>query len=209
MQAPFPHAMESLEPAIETARLADVPRLLEFTRKMSLAGKMSDRFPSDGSAWQSLIKSQDVVLAKDDDGNILGFYTVNQLSLTHESEELQAIRAAHNVVCNRFKLAHSTVSFGAQVLVDPACPDLQLRSLLLRGALRNVGLRYRYLFTILRKTDSHDMVLLPREGWRCFHEEDDVCYMMLDVAKTLRRLASAIVFHMPHPASVPARASTA
>jgi hypothetical protein len=59
-----------------------------------------------------------------------------------------------------------------------------------------------------RKDDPIELQTLQLQGWRCFQEEDDVCYLMLDVAKALRGLASQIVLRMPpRPAQTVARAA--
>jgi hypothetical protein len=195
---PFPRTLELAEPIIQTARPADIPRLIEFTQKLaSIPGLPSERFPAGPSSWQTLIKAQDVVCATAPDGRIAGYYAVNQLSLVYAGEQLQELRSAHSVACNRFRVENAHVSFGAQAAICPGSQPNDLRVLLLRSLLRTVGLRYRFLFTEVRKSNIEEMVALPREGWRCFHEEDDVCYMMLDVAKALRQLASRLVLRLP------------
>jgi hypothetical protein len=195
---PFPRVLEPAEPIIQTARPADIPRLMEFTARVTaLSGSSSVRFPSDRTSWETLVKAQDLVCATSTDGQIAGYYAINHFSLIYATEELQELRSAHNVACNRFRAESHNVSFGAQAAILPASQPNDLRILLLRSLLRTVGLRYRFLFTEVKKINADEMLSLPREGWRCFHEEDDVCYMMLDVAKTLRQLASRLVLRLP------------
>jgi hypothetical protein len=188
--SPFPRVLETPEPVIETARSADIPRLIEITTERSI---QRDRFPVGHASWNTLIKAHDVVCATAIDGRVAGYYAINQLSLVYEPSQLHELRSAHNVLCNRFRISHSTVSFGAQVVIHPAWQLTDLRTHLLRALLRTVGLRYRCLFTEVKKNNADEMQMLPREGWRCFHEEDEVCYMMLDVAKVLRQLASRLL----------------
>ena len=151
-----------------------------------------------------MIEAQDIVCAAARDGRLAGFYAANHFDLLNFEKERPQVRAAHNVLCNRFKLANQRVSFGAQAVVDPIAPNSNLRSQLLRGLLRSVGLRYRYLFTVVDKVNSAEMEALPAEGWRCFHEEDEACYMMLDVARALRSLATNLVLHFPERTAKPA-----
>ena len=186
------------ELAIDTPRLSDISRLSELTHSpMRPAEAQSFRSPHTEAEWRSLIQAEDIVCAKTREGRVAGFYATNQLALIHSTDELPEIRAAHNVLCNRFKLAHERVSFGAQSVIDLARQNSDLRSHLLRALLRNVGLRYRYLFTAVRKENQSELQLLPAEGWRCFHEEDHACYMMLDVARALRTLASQLTLRIP------------
>jgi hypothetical protein len=186
------------ELGIDTPRLEDVPRLTELTRRLArTAETQSFRCPQTDAAWRSLIEAEDMVCAKTRDGRLAGFYAANQFALVHSADELPAVRAAHNVLCNRFKLPNQKVSFGAQAVIDLSRQNSDLRSHLLRALLRHVGLRYRYLFTAIEKSDLSEMQILPREGWRCFHEEDDACYMMLDVAKALRSLATHLLLRIP------------
>ena len=200
---PFPRVLEAPEPVIQTARSSDIPRLMEFTQRLaSLPGSQSEHFLAGQSSWQALIKAQDVVCATSPDGRISGYYAVNHLSLVYTSEELLELRSAHSVACNRFRVENANVSFGAQAAIDPGSQS-DLRVLLLRSLLRTVGLRYRFLFTEAKKNNTEEMAALPREGWRCFHEEDDVCYMMLDVAKALRQLASRLVLRLPQRHEAP------
>jgi hypothetical protein len=201
---PFPRTLELAEPIIQTARPADISRLIEFTQKLaSVPGLQSERFPAGQSSWQTLIKAQDVVCATATDGRLMGYYAVNQLSLVYSTDELIELRSAHSVACNRFRVESANVSFGAQTAIYPGSQSNDLRVLLLRSLLRTVGLRYRFLFTEVNKNNVEEMAALPREGWRCFHEEDDVCYMILDVAKTLRQLASRLVLRLPNRPEVP------
>jgi hypothetical protein len=196
----FPGAtLANQELAIDTPRLSDVPRLSDLTHGLArTVDTDSFRCPQTEAAWRSLIQAEDIVCAKTRDGRLAGFYATNQFALLHSAEELPAVRAAHNVLCNRFKLPNQKVSFGAQAIIDLPQQNSDLRSHLLRALLRQVGLRYRYLFTVIGKNDLSEMQTLPREGWRCFHEEDDACYMMLDVAKGLRHLASQLILRPMH-----------
>jgi hypothetical protein len=140
-----------------------------------------------------LIEAEDIVCARMKDGRLAGFYAANQFDLIDYERERPQVRAAHNVLCNRFKLQANKVSFGAQAVMDLAPQNSNLRGQLLRELLRRVGLRFRYLFTEVQKADAVELQALEAEGWRCFHEEDEACYMMLDVAKALRTLASALI----------------
>ena len=187
------------ELAIDTPRLSDIPRLAELVSRIaSTTATQSVRCPQTDATWRSLIEAQDIVCAKTRDGRLAGFYATNQFALVPPAEEQPAVRAAHSVLCNRFKLSDQKVSFGAQAVIDPTREPSDLRSHLLRALLRHVGLRYRYLFTMIEKNRLSEMQILPREGWRCFHEEDDACYMMLDVAKALRSLATHLVLRIPN-----------
>jgi hypothetical protein len=189
-----PRVLETPEPVIETARPADIPRLVDFTSKRTmLPSQQWERLPVGHASWQTLIKAHDLVCATAFDGTIAGYYAINQFSLVSEPSQLHELQSAHNVLCNRFRLSHSDVSFGAQVVIHPAWQLTDLRIHLLRALLRTVGLRFRYLFTEVRKNNADEMLILPREGWHCFHEEDEVCYMMLNVAKALRQLASRLL----------------
>jgi hypothetical protein len=187
------------ELAIDTPRLSDVPQLTELTNRLARTTEtQSFRCPLTAAAWRSLIEAEEIVCAKTRDGRLAGYYATNQFGLLHSAEEQPAVRAAHNVLCNRFKLSDQKVSFGAMAVIDVSRQSSDLRSHLLRALLRHVGLRYRYLFTMIDKNDFSEMQMLPREGWRCFHEEDEACYMMLDVAKALRSLATHLVLRIPN-----------
>jgi hypothetical protein len=189
---------------IEKPRLSDVHFLSDLIKRSSLnAGAQHEHFPQNDSAWRSLIAAENIVIARTHDGRLAGFYATNQFALVHQPEELHRLRAAHNVLCNRFKLSDQKVSFGAQVLIDLPWQSSDLRPYLLRTLLRMVGLRYRFLFNVVKKDNLFEMRALPREGWRCFHEEDDTCYMMLDVAKALRLLASNLMLRIPNKSVAP------
>lgn len=183
---------------IEPARPSDIPRILEMAkRSIANANLQQCRLPANEAAWSSLLAMQSIVCARTRDGRIAGLYATNQFSLVYDAEELLPLRAAHSVLCNRFKLADQNVSFGSVAVIDAPWHNSDLREHLLRDLLRMVGLRYRRLFTVTRKDNLFEMHALPREGWRCFHEEDETCYMMLDVAKTLRMLASQLMLRIP------------
>ncbi len=186
--------LASPEPIIEVPRLQDILRLIELTKRLSVtAGLHEFRCPQTESDWRLLIEAEDIVCARMKDGRLAGFYAANQFDLVDYEKDRPQVRAAHNVLCNRFKLPNNKVSFGAQAVVDLAPQHSNLRGQLLRELLRRVGLRYRYLFTEVQKENATELQALTGEGWRCFHEEDEACYMSLDVAKALRSLASTLV----------------
>jgi hypothetical protein len=168
----------------EPPRPADIPKLAQLTKNSGL----------DDSAWRSLIAARNVVCAKTPEGKIVGACIANHYSLIHRGEDFRNLRAGLNVLCNRFKLADTAIAFGALTFVAAAHESTELRSHLLQELLRAVGLRYHHLFRSCRKNSPLELHLLEEEGWRCFQEEDDTCYLMLDVAKTLRGLASRFVF---------------
>jgi hypothetical protein len=147
-----------------------------------------------------VIPTENAVCARARDGSLAGFYLVNHLGLLESSE---AVHAALNVLCNRFKLLSQSVAFGAQAAIESRFQHSDLRLHLLRALLRNVGLRYRYLFTSVNKNDAFEMLALPSEGWRCFHEEDEVCYMALNVSQTLRQLPSRLMLRPPRKPGQP------
>ncbi len=201
--------LTSFEPTIDIPRLHDIPRLVELTKRLSqTAGLHAFRCPQTESDWRLLIEAEDIVCARMRDGRLAGFYAANQFDLVDYEKNRPQVRAAHNVLCNRFKLLSNKVSFGAQAVVDLAPQHGQLRSQLLRELLRRVGLRYRYLFTEVQKNNAEEMQALTGEGWRCFHEEDEACYMMLDVAKALRSLATHLVLHFPERPEKPSARAT-
>jgi hypothetical protein len=182
---------------MEAPRSADVRWLSELARKAAPTADPQFQITNE-SDWRKLITAEDIVCAKTRDGRIAGIYATNQFSSVRDPATLAPIRAAHSVLCNRYKLSERNVSFGAVTLIDNTWQFSDLRSHLLRALLRQVGFRYRYLFTAVRKNSLSEMHLLPNEGWRCFHEEDDTCYMMLDVARALRQLASTLVLRIPN-----------
>lgn len=195
MQQNFaPGARPASEPIIEVPRLDEIPRLIELTKRLaSTAGLQAFRCPRTESDWRLLIEAENIVCARTKDGRLAGFYAANQFDLLDYENDRPQVRAAHNVLCNRFKLQNNKVSFGAQAVVDLAPQHTNLRGQLLRELLRRVGLRFRYLFTEVQKDNAAELKALTEEGWRCFHEEDETCYMMLDVAKALRSLASTLI----------------
>lgn len=186
------------EPTIDVPRLHDIPRLVELTKRLSAtAGLHAFRCPQTESDWRLLIEAEDIVCARMKDGRLAGFYAANQFDLVDYEKDRPQVRAAHNVLCNRYKLQNNKVSFGAQAVVDLSPQHTNLRGQLLRELLRRVGLRFRYLFTEVQKANAVELQALTNEGWRCFHEEDEACYMMLDVAKALRSLASSLILQSP------------
>jgi len=210
MQSSFaPGARHVPEPLIDVPRLNDIPRLIELTKRLAAtAGLHTYRCPQTEPDWRLLIEAEDIVCARMKDGRLAGFYAANQFDLVDYEKDRPQVRAAHNVLCNRFKLPTKKVSFGAQAVIDLAPQHTHLRSQLLRELLRRVGLRYRYLFTEVPKENAAELQVLESEGWRCFHEEDEACYMMLDVARALRSLATHLVLHFPdRPEKRPASAT--
>lgn len=194
----FSPSLENQELTIAAPRLSDLPAITQFIKRTaSIAGPN----PLPESVVRSLLQAEDMVSARTHDGRILGYYAINHFALLGSDKSQPAIRAAHNVLCNRFKLPGQRVSFGADALIDISRQTSDLRAHLLRALLRHVGLRYRYLFTVIDKNDAFEMQALPAEGWRCFHEEDATCYMMLDIAKALRLLASSLILQTPPRAS--------
>ena len=178
----------SQELMIGIPRLSDIPSLLVLTHSTSLS--ITD------SAWRSLIAVENVVAARIRD-RIVGLYVANHYQQTHDSDLLRELRSALRVLCNRFKLAEENVAFGADVVIAPEWQNGDLRAHLLRGLLRATGLRYRHLFGFCRKGNPLDLHARQTEGWRCYQEEDETCYLMLEVAKTLRGLASQLVLRLP------------
>lgn len=192
-------------------RLHDIPQLQEFTARLTPgAGLQPLHCPRTEADWRKLIEAQDIVCATTREGRLAGFYATNHFDLLDFEKERPQVRAAHNVLCNRYRLPNQKVSFGAQAVADVTPQNVDLRSQLLRELLRSVGLRYRYLFTVVDKENSAEMRCLSAEGWRCFHEEDEACYMMLDVARALRSLATHLILHFPdRPAKRTAGATSA
>ena len=202
-------ARANRELVIDSPRLPDIPALVElsarFYRHSATQRKNFGYVPAimNEAAWKSSIAVGDVVCAKARDGRVAGFYTANQYALIYGGEELRALRAAQSILCNRYKLAEENVSLGAQVVIDVPWQGSGLRPHLLRALLRNVGLRYRYLFSMVKKDNPRALASLPGDGWRCFHEEDDARYEMLNVARALRMLASRLVLQLPDGANRP------
>ena len=177
-----------LEPAmvIEPARPADLAKLLTLPQSLPQA------------AWQSAIARENVVCAWTNERLQMGAYVADHYSEAFEGDRLRTLQAAFNVMSNRLKLDEATVAFGARALISPIYLDAgDLRGHLLRALLRTVGLRYRHLFGFCSKQNPDELSALQQEGWRCFHEEDEMCYLTLDVAKTLRMLASRLALRMP------------
>lgn len=171
-------------------RSSDLTSLLAFTNKVVPSLSIGE------AQWRALIAAEYLVCARTPTGDIVGLYAANHLAFdgsTHGTE----LRAVLNVLCNRFKLDEHTVAFGAVAAVDPRFGASSLRLHLLRALLRTVGLRCRHLFTFVNKNDLFEMNALPSEGWRCFFEEDDTCYMALNVSRTLRQLPSRLMLGLP------------
>lgn len=172
---------------IETPHPSELANLIGFSKRPGL----------DDSGWRSLIRAQTVVCAQTPSGQLAGVYVANHYALSEPDDRLQALRAAMNVLCNRFRLDPSSVAFGAEAFIpsagSPRMAAANLRAHLLRGLLRSVGLRYRYLFSFCPNQEGAELYARQNEGWRCFQEEDDGCYLMLDAAHTLRALASRLI----------------
>jgi len=169
---------------IAPPRLSDIPQLLVTAKALALTPE----------GWRSLIASGSVVAAKSQ--TFSGLYVADHYSFAYEGERLQELRAARSVLCNRFKLEEESVGFGAEVVIAAEWQIGDLRAHLLRALLRNVGLHYRHLFRFCRKDNPAELETLKGEGWRCFQEEEENCYLMLDVAKALRGLASRLVLRL-------------
>ncbi|HVZ15858.1 MAG TPA: hypothetical protein VG897_01980 [Terriglobales bacterium] len=169
--------------------------------------KLSSGLNITESGWRSLLAAENVVGAKSPDSSIVGLHIANHYSLIYEGEQLRQLRAAASVLCNRFKLDQSSIAFGSQSVIVPEFTITDLREHLLRSLLRTVGFRYRHLFSFCRKNDPEELETLQLQGWRCYQEEDDVCYLMLNVAKTLRGLASQLVLRIPPRPQMVARAT--
>lgn len=184
-------------PTISVPKPSDIDDLLLFTEKVALQVHVRHQalpahIPKNENDWRSLIEAGEVVIARQQNERIAGFYVANHFALMCNSDELACMRAALNVMCNRWRLSGNRVGFGAEVVVGLEWQAMPLREEMLRTLLRTIGFRYRYLFTAVQKDDAAEMRALPCEGWHCFQEEDDTCYMMLDAAKALRLLASRL-----------------
>jgi hypothetical protein len=170
--------------SIETAALSNLASLCDLAQN---TGKNSTP-----ESFRTLIAARHIVCANQH-GTVTGFYAVNVIPALYPPEPFPDVRAAFNVLCNRLKLSDRFVGFGTLSAIKPASGGSHLRLHLLRALLRQVGLRYRYLFTSVQKDDGAELSYLAEEGWRCFHEEDHTSYMMLHVAKALRSLASRLL----------------
>lgn len=170
---------------IDITRLSDLRGLLDLSEALGFSGQ----------TWRKVIADSTAVCAKDA-GGIVGFCVANHLPFTC-GDQLHELRAAMAVLSNRFRLDEANIAFGAQTVVAAPYETTNLRAQMLRALLRTIGLRYQHLFTFCRKQDSAELDTLLWEGWRCFQEEDATCYLALDVAKTLRRLASELVLRAP------------
>ncbi len=166
--------------------------------RLSEIGPIADAAKSLGlseNGWRALITSQHVVCANS--VCLAGLYVADHYSFVYEGDRLRELQAARSVLCNRFKLNPENVAFGAEAVINPAWQGSDLRSHLLRALLRNVALRYRHAFRFCRKDDPAELENLNNEGWRCFQEEDEACYLVLDVAKALRGLATKLMLRFP------------
>jgi len=170
---------------IASPRLSDVSQILVTAKHLGI----------DESGWRSLISGGEVVCATT--SSITGLYLADHYSFGYEADRVRELQAARSVLCNRFKLAEEKVAFGAEAVIGPEWQGSDLRSHLLRALLRNVGLRYKHLFRFCRKDDPAELEALKSEGWRCFQEEDETCYLVLDVAKVLRELATKLLLRFP------------
>ena len=181
----------------------EAPRLSHLPDLMDLASAL----PLDECAWRSLIGAGNVICAIDPIGRPVAIYVVNHYPALYSGDQFHQFRSAFNVLCNRFRFSDTSVAFGAQQITTPGLAP-ELASHLLRAALRHIGFRYRHLFAICSKKRPAELSDLEQQGWRCFQEEDETCYLFLDIAKTLRRLASTLVLSMPHPPRPAANLST-
>jgi len=181
---------------IAPARLSDIPQLAALAKHLSITEQ----------DWRRVIHSSSAVAAKT--GSALGLYVADHYALAYDGERLRELQAARNVLCNRFKLSEHTVAFGADCVVAPAWRDTDLRSQMLRSLLRMIGFRRRHLFRFCQKNDPAELEALNAEGWRCFQEEDDYCYFVLDVAKALRGLSTRLALKFP-PRQVPSASQAA
>jgi hypothetical protein len=170
---------------IATPHLSDIPRLAALSKDPPLTEE----------SWRRLVNSSSVVSSNT--AGAAGIYLADHYSLAFEDDRLRELQAARNVLCNRFKLGEHTVAFGAHCVVAPEWRDTDLRSQLLRSLLRMIGFRRRHLFRFCRKDDPAELDTLKFEGWRCFQEEDETCYFMLDVAKALRGLSTRLALRFP------------
>jgi hypothetical protein len=177
---------EDQEFTIAPARPSNAPQLIVGAKNLGITE------PN----WRALIATGSVVIATESQ-TLAGVYLVDHYSLTYTGELLHDLRAARSVLCNRFKLSEENVAFGAEAVIAPEWQVGDLRSHLLRALLRTIGLRYRHVFRFCRKDDPAELETLKGEGWRCFQEEDETCYLMLDVAKALRGLASRLMLRFP------------
>lgn len=170
---------------IASPRLSDIPHVSAIAKQLGI----------DEGGWRTLIAGGDVVCATA--SRITGAYVADHYSFAYEGDRLRELQAARSVLCNRFKLIEEKVAFGAEAIIGAEWQGSDLRSHLLRALLRNVGLRYKHLFRFCRKDAPLELELLKLEGWRCFQEEDETCYLVLDVAKALRELATKLVLRFP------------
>jgi hypothetical protein len=192
---------------IDFAHRTEAASLLRFSKRCALEARQQRlHWPLTESLWDALVQSGDVVCARSGEGRILGYYAADQFRHLDDESSLAPARAARSVLCNRFKFAEQTVAFGAVALIETRLHNSDLRLRLLRELLRALGYRYRCLFNMVEKSNVEEIDAELREGWRCFHEEDDACYMMLDVAKALRQLASSLLLHMPNMSKPPVKA---
>lgn len=162
MDETFHGGPDTQDLVIGPPRPSDISSILRLAADLGL----------DQKAWRSALAAQNLVCAKSVAG-IAGVYVASHYSLAYDGDRLRELRAARNVLCNRFKLAEENVSFGAQAVIAADWQEGDLRGHLLRALLRNVGLRYHHLFRFCRKDNPLELYALQREGWRCYQEEDD------------------------------------
>ena len=186
------NALEIQNLVIEKPRPGDIFALATFSKGLGFTESM----------WRSLERAGNVVCARHRSGRIDGFYIAHHYSVHREEYEIRHLRAGLNVLINRSHLDPTSVAFGAQSAVAEAWQDSELRLHLLRGLLRSVGLRYRHLFCCCRTDEFAEINRLRHEGWRCYQEEDEMCFFDLDVAKALRGLASSLMLKAPARASL-------
>ncbi|MGZ4787233.1 MAG: hypothetical protein ACXVZX_01865 [Terriglobales bacterium] len=173
--------------------LVGPPRSPDHSRTFQFATQLGIAEPD----WRFLLAAEDIVCAETPDNSIAGVQMANHYPFLYDGDQLRHLRAAMNVLCNRFKLSESSIAFGSQSVIVPEFGSSELRHHLLRSLLRTIGFRYRHLFSFCPKDNPLELQALQVQGWRCFQEEDDRCYLMLDVAKALRGLASQLVLRVP------------
>jgi hypothetical protein len=182
--------VESHEWVIAAPRLSDVADLAKLNNT-HFGNYLTEQH------LRSLIAAQTIACARTAAGEIAGFYTANHFGLIFNGEDLRPLRSARSILCNRFKLPETSVGFGALAVIDERWQHSETRLVLLRSLLRMIGLRYPYLFRAVGKNDLVEVKALAAEGWRCFHEEDETSYVCLDIAKSLRIIASQLVLRLP------------
>jgi hypothetical protein len=184
---------------IAPATPSDVLELASLTEAGStLRVDLALRYPNK-ETWRTLVAGENVVCARNERHRLVGLYAVNVLPAVFLGSELREARRALNKLSNRLKLADAAIGFGTLSCIATECQQSDLRLQLLRALLRMVGYRYRYLFDRVLKIDDAEIRWHSIEGWRCFHEEDEPSYLMLDAARALRLLASRLTLRSPLP----------